>query len=179
MTDVSENRRSTKWSKKALLGRILWGTTLPFFRLSPRPLWGWRRFILRSFGAKIGQNVHIHSTVKITIPWNLSIGDHCAIGDSVILYALGPIKIGTASTVSQYAHICAGSHDFRDGKMTLIKPPITIGDDVWICADAFIGPNVSIGDKSIIGARAVITQDVEVNSVYAGNPAKRINQRYP
>lgn len=178
MTDILQNRREAKWSKKALAGRVLWGCLYPLFRLSPRPLWGWRCMLLRLTGAKIGKNVHIHPTVRITIPWNLNIADMAAIGDHAILYALGPITIGRVSTISQYAHICAGSHNFRDGKMTLTKPPIIIGDDVWIGADAFIGPNVVIEDKSLIGARAVITNNVPENSVFAGNPAKKINARY-
>lgn len=178
MTNVLENRQASKWSKKAQLGRLLWGLFQPLFRFSPRPLWAWRRLMLRGFGAKIGAHVHIHPTVKITIPWNLDIHDMAAIGDCVILYALGPITLGKASTISQYAHICAGSHDFRDGQMTLTKPPITIGDDVWIAADAFIGPDVKIGDRALIGARAVITSDVKENSIMIGNPAQYVSNRY-
>lgn len=175
--DVNSNRNARKWSRREQIGRILWGLATPLFRLSPRPLWGWRRFLLRIFGAKVGQDVHVYPTARITIPWNLTLGDGCAVGDRAILYALGPITIGTRTTVSQYAHLCAGSHDWRSPKMPLTKPPITIGSDAWICADAFIGPGITISDGAIIGARAVITRNISPQDIVAGNPARKIATR--
>lgn len=174
--DVAANRTAMKWTRREQLGRVFWAVAAPLFRFSPRPLWGLRRAILRLFGAQVGSDVHVYPTVRITIPWNLTLQDGCAVGNHAILYALGPIKIGERATVSQYAHLCAGSHEWREPAMPLLKPPITIGDDVWICADAFIGPGVSIERRSIIGARAVITKDVSANSIMAGNPARLIGK---
>src|SRR6185437_3157980 len=57
------------------------------------------------------------------------------------------------------------------------RPPIRIGGGVWVCADAFIGPGVSIGDNSVVGARAVVTHDVPNDVIVAGNPAKVIKPR--
>lgn len=110
------------------------------------------------------------------MPWNLDIRDDVAIGDRVILYALGPIAIGERTTVSQGAHLCAGSHNWRDPAMPLTKPPIRIGSDVWICADVFVGPNVSVGDQSIVGARSVVTKNIDNNIVVGGNPAQVITR---
>lgn len=176
--DVSGNRRARKWSRREQAGRILWGLALPLFRFSPRPLWGWRRMLLRIFGADVAADVHIYPTVRIIIPWKLKLGPGCAVGDHAILYALGPISLGPRSTVSQYAHLCAGSHDWRDPAMPLIRPSITIGTDVWICADAFVGPGVTVGDGAILGARAVVMKNVANNAIIAGNPAKRIGSRH-
>jgi putative colanic acid biosynthesis acetyltransferase WcaF len=133
--------------------------------------------LLRLFGAQIGRNVHIHPSVYITIPWNLSIGDKTAVGDRVILYALGPIVIGECVTVSQYAHLCAGTHDWRDPVMRLIKTPITIGNGAWICADAFIGPGVTVGARAIVGARAVTMRNVAPGAIVSGNPATQFGRR--
>ncbi|MEL6659125.1 MAG: hypothetical protein AAFR36_21865 [Bacteroidota bacterium] len=63
--------------------------------------------------------------------------------------------------------------------MPLQKLPITIGNDVWICADAFVGPSVSIGDKSIVGARSVVMKDVIPSVVAVGNPARVIRKTDP
>ncbi len=175
--DIAANRRASKWSARAQAGRVLWALARPFFAFSPRPLWGWRRFLLRSFGARIGRDVHLYPSVRITIPWNIAIGDETAIGDGAILYALGPITIGRQVTVSHYAHLCAGSHDYRDPAMSLLKPPIAIGDGAWICADAFVGPGISIGAGAIAGARAVVVADVPANAIVAGNPARSIGRR--
>ena len=175
--DILRNRAATKWSLREQLGRMLWAALWPCFRLSPRPLWGWRRFLLRLFGAKLGRHVHIHPSVTITIPWNLSVGHMSSIGDAVRIYNLGPVRIGERTTVSQGAHLCAGTHDYELKAFPLVKSPITLGDDVWICADAFLGPGVSVGDLAVVAARAVVMRDVAASSVVAGNPARLVKTR--
>lgn len=175
--DIAENRGQQKWTRKQQVGRIMWALAGPLYRWSPRPLWGWRRFLLKLFGATIGQQVHLFPTVRITIPWNLSIGEYTAIGDHAILYALGPISIGKRVTISQYAHLCAGSHDYESKTMTLTKPPIDIGDDSWVCTEAFVGPGIRIGENCIIGARSVVVKSVESNHIVGGNPATTIKVR--
>ena len=171
---VEENRSATKWSFGVLAVRLLWATLNPFFRFSPRQFWGWRRFMLRAFGARIGRKVHIYPSVVIAIPWTLDIGDLTAVGDRVILYSLGLISIGERTTVSQGVHICAGSHDYSKPDRPLTKKPITIGCDAWICADAFLGPGVSVGNDSIVGARSVVIHDIDDAVMVGGNPARKI-----
>ncbi|WP_370334398.1 hypothetical protein [Parvularcula marina] len=177
LQDIAANRRAQKWSRQELIGRILWAFIRPVFALSPRPLWGLRNSILRLFGAKIAANVHVYPSVKITIPWNLDIGAETAIGDGAILYALGPITIGRQATISQGAHLCAGTHDYREADMPLIKAPITIGDEAWICADAFIGPGRKIGNRAIVAARGVVVKDIPDSVIVGGNPATFIAPR--
>lgn len=173
--DVDTNRSVKKWSKGELFGRILWAACYPLFRLSPRIFWGWRRFLLRLFGAKIGDQAHIYPTVQITIPWNISIGNKSAVGNHAILYALGPINIGDRATISQGAHLCAGTHDISRNDRPLVKASIIIENDAWIAADAFIGPNVTIGSLAIIGARAVVMKNIPAKQIAVGNPAKIIS----
>lgn len=176
-TDVKANRAAQKWTRKEQIGRILWTLVQPFFRWSPRPFWGWRRLILRVFGARVGKNVHVYPSVHVTIPWNITLGQDCAVGHAAILYALGPIRIGERTTISQYAHLCAGSHNYLQPDMPLTKPPISIGADCWIAAGAFVCPNVTISDRSVIGARSVVTKDIPSDVVVAGNPAKIISKQ--
>ena len=175
--DIAANRQSRKWSRKELVGRVLWAACGPLFRFSPRLCWGWRCGLLRCFGARIGRHVQIHASVRIFIPWQLSIGDWSSIGFDALIYNLGPIKIGSKVTISQRAHLCAGTHDFRDPAMPLLKCPISIADEVWICADAFIGPGVTIGARAVAAARAVVVKDVAAGMVVGGNPAKPMGTR--
>lgn len=175
--DIAANRRAAKWSAKALLGRALWEFAAPLFALSPRQFWGWRILLLRFFGARVGRHVHVHPTVKIAIPWNLEIGDFAAVGDGVILYCLGPIRIGARATISQHAHLCAGSHDHRDAAFPLLKLSIAVEEGVWICADAFVGPGVTVASHAIVGARGVIMRDVAPWTIVAGNPATVVGGR--
>jgi putative colanic acid biosynthesis acetyltransferase WcaF len=178
VVDVSANRQERKWTTKELFGRLLWEILRsPLIAWTPRPLWGWRRGVLRLFGAKIGRETHICPSVKIAIPWNLDIGEEVAIGDGAILYSLGSIRIGSRATVSQHAHLCAGTHDFRRRDMRLVKAEIEIGDEAWICADAFVGPGVRVGRLAIVGARAVAVRDVAERSIVIGNPALVVGQR--
>lgn len=172
IVDISANRNARKWSRRELVGRVLWGLFWPLFRLSPRPLWGWRRVLLVAFRAQVAAEVRIHPTVRIMIPWNLTLGEGCTIGDRANLYALGPISIGARATISQGAHLCAGTHDWRKPDFPLQKKPISIGADAWICADAFVGPGVSVGSGAIVGARAVAIRDVASHDIVVGNPSR-------
>ena len=165
-TDVATNRSTRKWTRREQIGRVIWALATPLFRFSPRPLWGWRRMLLRMFGARIGADVHIYPSVRITIPWHLDIGDQTAIGEGAILYALGPIRIEERAT-----------HDWRDPAMPLVKAPLVIGANAWICADAFVGPDVSVGAGAILGARGVAMKDLEMGGIYAGNPAQLVSRR--
>jgi putative colanic acid biosynthesis acetyltransferase WcaF len=177
VTDIAANRRATKYGAGELWRRVLWGVGKLAFRFSPRPCFGWRRFVLRCFGARIGREVHVYNSARIYFPWNLTVGDWSAIGEDAFLYNLGHITLGQRVTVSQRAHLCAGTHDYNDPIMPLLKPPITIGDQAWICADAFVGPGITVGQGAVVGARAVVIKNVEPWSVVAGNPARQIKKR--
>ena len=157
----------------------MWGCIQPLFRFSPRPCFGWRNFLLRCFGAQIGAHVHIYRTVTIIIPWNLEVGEYAAIGDHALIYNLGRVTIGPRATISHRAHLCAGTHDYTKAEFPLLRPPITIGGQSWVCTDAFIGPGVTVGAGAIVAARAVVVKDVAPWAVVAGNPAKLIKQRMP
>jgi putative colanic acid biosynthesis acetyltransferase WcaF len=177
--DISANRHTTKWSARELMGRGLWEASGFLFAWSPRQFWSWRNCLLRLFGARIGTNVRIHPTARIAVPWNISVDNNTAIGDRATLYSLGKIRIGADVTVSQGAHLCAGSHDYRYTDMPLLKCPITIGPGAWICADAFVGPGIEVGEHAIVGARAVVTKAVESWTIVAGNPSRPVKDRPP
>jgi putative colanic acid biosynthesis acetyltransferase WcaF len=178
--DIAANRRMQKWTRGELVRRVLWeyGGALLFAAI-PRPLWGLRRAILRAFGASVGRDARIFPSVRIAIPWNLEVGEGAAVGDRAIIYNLGKITIGPTATISQGAHLCAGTHDFRQPDLPLLKPPINIEDGAWICADAFIGPGVTIGKRAVIGARAVVVRNVGAELIVGGNPARAIGSRVP
>jgi len=175
--EVGENRRARKYTMGEQVRRVLWGAGQVLFRWSPRPCFGWRRWILRCFGARIGQNVNIYSSATIYFPWNLRADDWSSIGEWALIYNLGPVSIGRGASISHRAHLCAGTHDYTDATLPLLKPPIEIGAEAWICADAFVGPNVRVGRGAVVGAGAVVTRDVAEWTVVAGNPAREIKKR--
>lgn len=175
--DITKCRKLKPYSQSEYIGRVLWAITSPFFKYSPRPFFAWRRFLLRLFGAKIGAEAHIDPTAKIYLPWKLILGDQSSIGENAIIYNLGLITIGHKATISQRAHLCAGTHNYNDLSMQLLRQPIEIGSQAWICADAFIGPNVSIGESSVIGAASVVVKNIPPRQVFAGNPAVFVKKR--
>ena len=168
------------WTLREKIGRALWMIVRgSLFRYSWHNWYGWRRWLLRVFGATVGRNVVVRPTASVEIPWLLTIGDYSSLGDRVIVYNLGRITIGRRVTVSQHAHLCAGSHDFSRWDMPLLRPPITIGDDAWIAADAFVGPGVTVGEGAILGARACAFKNLKPWTVYAGHPAQSLRPRPP
>jgi len=165
-------------STRNKVGRVLWTMVWwLLFRPTPRIAFGWRRCLLRLFGAKIGRNVRISPSARIWGPWNLVVGDESSIAHDVDCYCVERITIGRHATVSQYTFLCTASHDIADPNMRLTSAPIVVGDQAWICAGAFVAPGVTIGAGAVAGARAVVTRDVPPWTVVAGNPAVYLKDR--
>lgn len=175
--DIAAHRAARNYTRQETLKRMLWALLCPLFRYSPRMAFGWRRTLLRIFGAQIGQHVHIYNSVSIVMPWNLSMGDWSSIGENAHVYALGAISIGARTMVSQRVHLCAGTHDCLQADMPLLKSAITVGNGCWLASDVFVGPDVEIGDRAVIGARAVVVAGIPADVIAVGHPAKAIKPR--
>ena len=166
------------FSLKNRLLRVVWGIVgAVLFSLSPKPFHGWRAFLLRCFGARIGAGAHVYPGVKIWAPWNIEIGEQTGIANGVILYSQGKITIGRKTVISQGAHLCAGTHDYTQPGFPLITKPIVIGSDCWLAADVFVHPGVTIHGGAVIGARSVVAKDMPAWMVSSGFPCRPIKER--
>ena len=163
--------------KSKLYVQLWWLVQATFINSSPQVFYGWRRFWLRMFGAKIGKKTLVRPTVKITYPWKVSIGDYSWIGDDVVLYSLGEIEIGSNTVISQKSYLCTGSHDYTKETFDIFAQKITIGDSCWLATDVFIAPGVTISDGAIVGARSSVFRDINANTINAGSPSKMIRKR--
>lgn len=174
--DLSKFKSELSLRNKLLrfLWAIVWATA---YVVSPRPFHKWRVFLLRSFGANIDSGVRIDGTARVFYPPNLTLCKNVVIGPSVHLYCVAPIEIGPNSMVSQRSYLCTGSHDYTKPHLPLVAAPIRLGSGVWVCAQAFIGPGVSIGDNAIVAAAAVVVKAVGAREIVGGNPAKLIKLR--
>ena len=168
------------YARSEYIRRLLWTIVQATLFQIPLPrAYGWRRFWLRLFGAKLGHRAGVHFSMKIMHPWLLEMGDWTMLGAGTIVYNLGRVTIGHHTVVSQHVHLCAGSHDYTIPSLPLLRPEIHIGAGVWIAADAFIGPGVTVGDNCVVGARAVVTKDIPPGVVAAGNPCRVIRPVKP
>jgi putative colanic acid biosynthesis acetyltransferase WcaF len=158
------------------IGRALWSVVwLLLFRPSPRPLYGWRRWLLRCFGADIASTAIVHPSVRIWAPWNLVLDRAACLAPFVDCYSVDVVHLRENATVSQRAILCTASRSI-DGAMSLLTAPIVIGTKSWVGMAAFIGPGVTIGDGAIVGATATVMRDVEQGHVVAGNPARVVRR---
>ena len=160
------------------LFRACWGITwLCLASWTPPPLHAWRRLLLSLFGARVHPTARVYGSARIWYPPLLEMKAHACMGPGVICYCMAPISLGERVVVSQRAHLCAGTHDVRDPNFQLVARPIHIGDQAWVAAEAFIGPGVSVGEGSVIGARTVLMRDAEAWTIYSGNPAAPLKKR--
>jgi putative colanic acid biosynthesis acetyltransferase WcaF len=104
-------------------------------------------------------------------------GDYSCLGPGVDCYTVSLIRIGSYATVSQYSFLCAASHDIDSPDMKLITAPIVLADHVWVAADAFVGPGVTVQEGAVVGARASVFKDVAPWTVVGGNPARALRLR--
>src|SRR5699024_6185891 len=124
----------------------------------------YKKLYPEKFASKIGVNFEL-GKVKIygnvnwsTEPWIITIGKHVHITDNVTFITHD-----------------GGTLLFRDKEPKLeITKPIVIGNNVYIGNNVILLPGVNVGDNVLIGAGSVVTKSIENNSVYAGNPARKI-----
>ena len=163
--------------KSKVYVQFWWIAQSLLFKPSPQLFYGWRRFILRCFGAKVGKGVLIRSSVSIVYPWKVKIGDYSWIGDDVVLYSLGKINIGKHAVISQRSYLCTGSHDYLKRDFAIFAKPIHIKDECWLATDVYVAPNVTIGKGTVVGARSSVFKDLPKGKVCLGSPAKVIKNR--
>ena len=135
-------------------------------------------YMLKLFGAKIGERVIIKPRVNIHMPWKLSVGDDTWIGEEVFVLNFEFVNIGSNVCISQRAFLCAGNHNYKDPAMPYKNGPISLKDGSWIGAGCFIGPNVVIGYDTVLTAYSTITNNTLDNSIYKGNPAVFFKNRW-
>jgi putative colanic acid biosynthesis acetyltransferase WcaF len=163
--------------RSAWVVQLWWLTQAVLFRGSPQFAYGFRRFLLRLFGAQIGVAVILRPSVTITYPWKVRIGDYAWVGDDVVLYSLGDITIGAHSVVSQRSYLCAGDHDYQSETFEIRARPVVVGHHVWVASDVFVAPGVTIGDAAVVGARSSVFSDLPANMVCVGSPARPVKPR--
>jgi maltose O-acetyltransferase len=134
-----------------------------------------RRVIMKMRGASISPSAtiangsYLDSNISVGAGTRINVG--CLIDGSALVCIDSNVNIGMRVTIFTSTHRL-GNSDRRCG--TPLNLPVCIRDGAWIGATATILPGVTVGTGAIVAAGAVVTTDVESNSIYAGVPAKKI-----
>jgi len=173
-----ESAYDSPWSLSERVVALLWEICWTLFCVwTPKPLNGWRLLWLRIFGCKINGNPFVHQRARVQIPWNLILHDRACLGDRANAYSLNVIEIKKGATIAQEAYLCAATHDFSNPDRPLKTSKITIGENAFVGARAFVMPGIQIGEGSVIGACSVVTKDIPPGTTGAGNPFHPVEKR--
>jgi maltose O-acetyltransferase len=173
---IMEIKRSIFWILYYMLARHLPSNYAPYSFGSKKI----RAFLCKPLFKKFGENVDIGSRVEFFNVRNSEIGDNSGIGAHS---SMGTVKIGNYVMMGTYCLIISQNHRFKNLTVPMSQQgfqedePVIIEDDVWIGSRVIILPGIRVGHGSIIGAGAVVTEDVEPYTIIGGNPAKVIGRR--
>ena len=140
--------------------------------------WGFKRFMLKLAGAKIGRNVKISSSLKVYGAGTSEVGDNTWIGYQTLIVASSSVVIGANCDIAPRVYIGTGTHliDVNSDHIAAkdISMDVCIGNGCWLCTNSVILPGVKIGKKSVVAAGAVVTKTFNDNNILiAGVPAEK------
>jgi len=177
-TDLSAYNNTPFHPGGTAVKRILWFYfNALFFKTSLLPSNGFKVFLLRAFGAKIGKGVTVKPGVNIKYAWHLNIGNNTWIGENVWIDCLLPVSIGSNVCLSQGAILLTGNHNYKKVTFDLIVSGFRLEDGVWIGAGAIVNPGITAASHAVLTSGSVATADLDAYSVYQGNPAVKVRDR--
>lgn len=132
--------------------------------------------------AHVGDNVVIRRSAKLDNAHNIFLHNDCYIGENVRLLAAGTITIGDHVAIGERVIVFTNNHDYKSKDMfpysyDTIVQNVELAGDNWIGACSIILPGVRIGKGAIVGAGSVVTKSVPDCAIVGGNPAKIIGWR--
>lgn len=168
--NLKDYRLPENWNRgKNFLFELIWQVFFKSIISSSLPGTIWRKYILISFGAKLGKSIRLSPGIKIKMPWRLIVGDFSWIGEDVWIDNLSTVQIGNNVCISQGVYFCTGNHNFKKASFNLICKSIIIDSESWIGSKSIIGPGNKIGRGSVVKMGSIITEDIPPQSIFSGN----------
>lgn len=143
-------------------------------------------FLIRSFAyrlilGRLQGMAYIAPAVTFQRSYGIHLGKNFAVNRGSLIDGKGGVQIGDNVLIGPYVVIASSQHAYDNPDLPIIlhledRAPVHIGNDVWIGAHAVILPGVTIGERVIVGAGAIVTRDIESHSVAVGVPAKVIRK---
>ena len=134
-------------------------------------------FVLRLFGAKIGENLTIKPKVNIKYPWFLEIKNNVWIGETAWIDNFVKVTIEDNVCISQGALLLTGNHDYKKSTFNLIPRDIYLEKGVWIGAKSVVCGGVRCMSHSVLAVNSVATKNLNSYKIYQGNPAIEVRER--
>lgn len=176
--DLSRSSNGEYEPGRPFVVRALWLIVEALTLLNPMlTSYPFKRWLLRRFGAQIGEGVIIKPNVHVKHPWRLRIGDHAWIGERSWIDNLVQVDIGPHVCLSQGVYVCTGNHDWAGPSMELFARPVVVERGAWLGAFSRIAPGVTVGENAIVALGSVLFGDAEPGGIYKGNPAQRTGER--
>jgi hypothetical protein len=134
-----------------------------------------RELLSELFGYSVPQSLRVFPPFYTDFGKNISVGENVFINACCHFQDHGGITIGDGCQIGHNVVFATLNHGLApEDRKTTYPAPITLGKNVWVGSNATILQDVSIGDNAIIGAGAVVTKNVEANTIVGGVPARFI-----
>lgn len=134
-------------------------------------------FVLKLFGAKIGENLTIKPKVNIKYPWFLEVGNNVWIGETAWIDNFVKVTIEDNVCISQGATLLTGNHNYKKNNFEMIVSEIYLEKGVWIGAKSVVCGGVRCLSHSVLSVNSVATKDLNPYIIYQGNPAEAVRER--
>lgn len=135
----------------------------------------YNRLVSELFMGNIGEGSRIMSPLTVVRGNSVKIGRNVVVMNNSLFMAAGGITIEDDVMVAANVQLISNNHDLYDHQILLCKP-VRLKRNCWIGAGATILPGITVGENAVVAAGAVVTKDVEDNTVVGGNPAKVIKR---
>ncbi len=132
--------------------------------------------IVQRWGAKVGSGVSIARKARFFNSPNIQIGNNTAIEDC-FLQAWAAISIGNNVIINEDAKLLTGNHNLHTPNFEGKLLPITIEDYAWIATSAIVLGGVTVGRGAVVGAGAIVRENVPPLGIVIGNPAQLVGFR--
>ena len=141
-------------------------------------LFGLKRYLLRLAGVRLGKNVRVCSSARILGAGRLDVGDGTWIGHQVLICAGSKVTIGKEVDIGPRVYVGTGTHEVDAHSLRSagsgVNRDVAIGDGAWLGVGCIILPGVTVGEKAVIAAGAVVAEDIPPRVLAAGVPARAI-----
>ena len=132
--------------------------------------------LLAELFGTVGNGISVEHNFHCDLGYNIHVGENFYAGFNCTILDMAEVRIGDNCMIAPNVGIYTAGHTINpiDRHKTGFAKPITIGNNVWIGGHCAIIGGIRIGNNSIIASGSVVTKDVPENTIYAGNPARKL-----